>query len=234
MQSKSELSFGARANNAAKVRDNIQSFNNYNPPRNNETVENYSMLIQRAEESNTAVAVAVDKYNQATQARYNAFRLNEISVLKLLSPISRAVLAHYGKDSREAKTIMNIVTNMRAGKLLKKTNENGNEQSISQSEQSYGSILQSFKNLIATLGNFDGYNPSRTELKINTLTTFSNSLDALNQAVNISIASLREKRQIRNDYYIELNDSVKRIKAYVSAQYGINSIEYKSIKGLRV
>lgn len=234
MSSVSEVSFGARVANAAKIRDNVKTLSNYNPPRSTESVAEYSNLISAADAANTAISVAIDNYNASTQARQKAFRTDDNSIIKLLSPIYNTLVANYGKDSREAIHVLSKINNIRASKSIKKIGPNGDPQSISQSEQSYGSLSQLFKNLIATLGNYDRYTPNRPELKMNALLALANSLDGLNQAVNDSLNILRDKRIIRNDLYSDLKERTIRIKAYLSAEYGTKSIEYKSISGLKV
>ena len=234
MASKSEQSFGARVANAAKIRDSIKTFNDYAPPRDTERLESYTKCIEKASASNETVAICLDNYNKATQARIQQFRTDELSVLRLLSPVGRAVMAQYGKGSREDKLTSSIIANLRSAKISKKAVDSADTQKISQSEQSYGSITQSFKNLVATLGNFEGYNPSRFELTLPTLAALSGTLDDINQNVNTTLSTLRKKRSERTECYDDLRDRTLRIKAYVSAQYGLKSAEFKSISSLKV
>ncbi len=234
MASKSEKSYGARSANAAKVRASINVINNYNPPLASETVAEYDGLILRANDSNLSVSVAIDNYNSATQNRSNAFTKDTISVMKLLSPISKAVIARFGKASREATQISGMIAALRETKPVKITNVDGDIQTISQSEQSYGTLTQGFKNIVATLGNFTDYNPSRAELKVPALLAFTARLDELNQKANTTILVLREKRLERNNIYEDLHVRTQRIKAYIASEFGNSSLEYKSIKGLTV
>ena len=234
MRSPSERSFGARSANAAKVKDAVSSFTNYAPPLETETVEAYNSLIIEANGSNLLVAVAIDNYNSATQNRSNAFTKDTISVMKLLSPISKAVIARFGKDSREATQIKNMIAEIRKTKPVKITNVNGDIQTISQSEQSYGTLTQGFKNIVATISNFVNYNPSRAELKLPALQSFAASLDELNQKANTTLLILREKREERNNLYTDLSARTQRIKAYIASEFGNSSLQYKAIKGIKV
>ena len=234
MKSKSEKSYGARSANAAKVRDAISSFTNYAPPLETETKEAYNSLIMQANESNLSVSIAIDNYNSAVRNRSNAFIKDTISVKKLLSPISKAVIARFGKDSREATQIKGMIADLRKTKLIKVTNANGDVHTISQSEQSFGTLTQAFKNIVATISNFVNYNPSRAELKLPALQSFAASLDELNQKANSSLLVLREKRGERNSLYDDLSVRTQRIKAYVASEFGNSSLEYKAIKGLNV
>ena len=209
-------------------------FQNYSPPRATETIVEYDALIGVTSAANLAVTVDINSYNSAVKLRSGAFRSNTISVVKLLAPIAASVKAMYGKDSREATSIMTMTNKMRATKPVEATNPDGTIRTISQSEQSYGSLTLAFKSIIATLSNFNGYNPSRAELKIAALTAFSNSLDTLNQNVNLTFNKLTDSRTVRNDNYAELKSRTERIKAYTLSEYGNNSSEHKQIKGLKV
>lgn len=122
-----------------------------------------------------------------------------------------------------------MIAALRETKPVKITNVDGDIQIISQSEQSYGTLTQGFKNIVATLSNFIDYNPSRAELKLPALLAFAASLDELNQKANTTILVLREKRQ-ENDIYEDLHIRTQRIKAYIASEFGNSSLEYKSIR----
>jgi hypothetical protein len=234
MSSTSENSFGARLSNARKMRDAITTFANYAPPRTSESLAELDLLIAATQTSNNAVATAIDSYNDKVKMRQAEFRTNDISVIKLLSPIKSAVVAMYGKDSRETTAVSNLVARIRESKSIKIVDANGDERTISQSEQSYGSLTQMFKDLVATLTHFGNYAPSRTELKLASLQTFIIGLDSLNTAANISAIQLRNSRNTRNTHYDDLKERAQRVKAYISSEYGIQSKEYSLVKGLTI
>lgn len=234
MASTSERSFGSRSAKAGIIRDAISIFPNYAPPRNEESIAEYSALINLSDTVNKAVTINIDNYNAATKARGAAFRTNPISVTKLLAPIAAAVTAQFGKDSREAINVKTAIAKIRDAKPVEATNAAGTVYNISQSEQSYGSLAQAFKNLVATLGNFNGYTSSRAELKLSALNTFADSLNAISQNANLAANSLKDSRALRNQTYADLSDRTVRIKAYVMAEYGNNSAEHKKVKGISV
>ena len=234
MASTSEASFGARLANAHKLADALNTFPNYSPPNNTERVADLKALLTAAEASNAAVAMHTDAYNNAVKARELVFRKNDISVMKLISPIRLAVVAQFGKDSREEKSVSTVITRIRNSKLITYKDSMGNEKTISQSEQSYGSLTQLFKDLISILSNFTAYNPSRDELKVSTLATFADTLEGINQAANISLIQINTSRNTRNAHYDDLHERAIRIKAYVSSEYGFSSTENKTVKGLKI
>jgi len=126
---------------------------------------------------------------------------------------------------------------MRSTKLVKPpVDPNAPAQSkiISQSEHSYGSMTQFFNDIISTLGQFTGYNPTNTAIKIAGLQATATQLTTLNNTVAQKIQALKIARASRQSSYTDLRDRVQRIKSYVKAQYGINSNEYKLIKGIKI
>jgi hypothetical protein len=234
MASTSEASFGAKLANAHKMSDAISTFTNYAHPNSTESVVAFKALLTATEASNSAVASDTDAFNTVVKARELAFRRDDISIIKLMSPIRLAVVAQFGKSSREEKSVMTVISRIRNSKIVNYTDKAGNNQTISQSEQSYGSLTQLFKDLVSVLSNFTAYNPSRNELKTATLSTFANSLEGLSQSVNLARLQLTASRAARLQNYTDLHERSQRIKAYVSSEYGFKSQENAAIKGLSV
>ena len=126
---------------------------------------------------------------------------------------------------------------MRATKLIKvPADPTKPEQAtaISQSERSYGSITQSFNDIINTLSQFVGYAPTNNTIKVVTLQATATQLTTLNNAVIQKIQPLKTTRATRQTQYTDLKDRVQRIKSYVKAQYGNSSTEYNMIKGISI
>lgn len=237
MASSSETSFGARLLRAKNLATFINNFSGYNPPRTEESVSGFNALIADIEAINTKESQQQQNYTTAVHLRQDAFKKKTGSIDKLLSPIKGAVDAQFGKNSTEAKAITSIVNTMRATTLIKAPadpNANKAAQSVSQSERSYGSMTQYFKDIISTLSQIAGYNPSNAALKVANLQTLAAQLDALNADVAKSIQPLQVSRNSRIQLYSELKDRAQRIKAYVKAEYGINSTEYSQVKGLNI
>ena len=105
---------------------------------------------------------------------------------------------------------------------------------ISRSEQSFGSLIQSFNNIITILNELTGYNPSNTKLTVDSLKTLSQEATNQNNLVAKYISDLKTVKAKRLALYDDLHDRVQRIKAYIKAQYGYSSEQYKLIKGLLV
>jgi hypothetical protein len=237
MSSKSERGFGARLQNAQNLKTYLQGFANYNPARPEDTVAEYEKLLQQCADSNTATASTLQDYTLIVKTRSDAFTGNSESTLKkLLSPISKFVQAQYGKTSREYTSIANMIGKMRATKLIKPTTEtdDNTKNNVSQSELSFGSQLQNFKDLITSLKQLPNFNPSHTLLKTENLQNIAEQITRLNQEVINKTLPLKQAREQRNNLFAELSTRTQRIKSYVSAQYGNQSIEYKSISKLKI
>lgn len=235
MASKSEESYGARLLRANNLLSYISNFTNYAPPRAEEKVADFGNLLQVVATANATESSLKQNYNTAVTNRHKSFRTETNSIFKLLPPIRAAVEAQYGKKSTEFNQIDSIVKNIRNSKIIHiAATETTPESTISRSEQSYGSTTQYFNNLINTLTQFHNYSPSNINIQIATLQAFATQIDSLNTQVASTYQALRSSKATRNTHYADLSDRVSRIKAYVKANYGVQSQEYTLIKGLSV
>ena len=148
------------------------------------------------------------------------------SVKYVLSAIGATVRASFGKTSKEASNIAEMIHNLR-GKTFKKSSKTLTEDSISQSERSFGSITQNFSDMITTLQTFGvKYSPSNSAISIPTLHIKLNLMAQSNIAVTAAYGPLKEKRNDRFVLYQRVNRLTQRIKDAVKGQYGLKSTEY--------
>lgn len=237
MSTTSESGFGARLRHAQDIVSFITSFAGYSPPRTQESVAGMNTLVTSIVASNNTSMSQKNAYALAVSQRVNAFRKTPASVERLLPLIMGAVESQYGKTSIEYKTIAAIAKRMRSTRLIRPPVDPSDPESavtVSSSEQSYGSMTQFFNDLKTSLTGFTGYNPSNTSIKLAALNTLSTALTTLNNTVATSLLNLKNARSARDLAYTDLKDRVKRIKAYVKAQYGVASNEYKMVKGIKV
>lgn len=237
MASISEQGYGARLQNAQTLKNNIAGFSNYNPPRTEDTLVELEKLITACADANTFIASFTQSYTLAVKNRSDAFAGKEnTAIQKLLSPISKAVQAQFGKESREYTSIANIIARMRSQTIEKTpaTPDEKQKETISKSEMSFGSQLQNFKDLVASLEQLTGFNPSNDLIKIPNLKVQADKLDTLSQEVTSKTLPLSQKREQRRTLFEELNVRSQRIKSYVSANYGNKSPEYKAISKLKI
>jgi len=235
MASKSENSFGARLRKSQDLLQYVTNFLNYAPPRPEESVTGFTSFLNDIEDSNTIEMQAQQDYSQTVTLRQKAFTKEGTSVDKLLSPIKGAVEALYGKNSREAELLNAQIRTIRKSKLIKPPIDptaTTAAHTISQSERSYGSMTQHFKDIINTLTQFNGYICSNPLLTIVGLKATAQQLDTLNNTVAQQYQALKIARSKRQSAYTELSERMQRIKAYIKSQYGNSSIEYKTVKSL--
>lgn len=237
MVSTSENSFGAKLRKGQDIVVYISGYNGYAPPRSQESVQGMTTLLNSIITTNTTETAQKENYKVAIDARQLAFSKKSGSIDKLLSPIKGAVEAQYGKKSSEAVSLNSIIKKMRSTKLTKAPadpTKESKKNTISQSERSFGSRTQFFNDIVTNLTQFPGFNPSSATIKIASLQATAAQVTSLNNAVVQKTQQLKTTQATRIAQYAELNDRVQRIKAYVKAQYGINSVEYNQIKGLSI
>ncbi|MBI4945382.1 MAG: hypothetical protein HY840_03155, partial [Bacteroidetes bacterium] len=99
------------------------------------------------------------------------------------------------------------------------------EHSVSQ--MSFDNRIQNFKKLVSFLSGITKYNPNEADLKIAALTTYANSLQPLNNAVNTAFITLYKARTNRDkQLYAEgtgAHDLLQQTKYYVKSAYGPQS-----------
>lgn len=101
---------------------------------------------------------------------------------------------------------------------------------------SYDSRLDSFDKLIKQLASIKEYAPNEPELKIASLTTLYNDLNAKNSAVVTSQVTLSNARIARNDVMYKPNTGLVDValdsKSYIKSAFGPTSPQYKQISKL--
>jgi hypothetical protein len=234
MASTSEKTFGSRLQNAEKVFTHLTAFAGYNPPTTEQSIGNYETLIKDIKVQNNEAASKTQTYSAAVDTRQKLFQKNSDSLNKIMTPIGAAIRSAFGKTSKEATDIASMVTKVR-GVNIKKDTQEPNADTVSQSERSYGSMTQTFADMIATLENYGAnYNPANDTVKLPQLKDKLVALTAANISVTVAYGALKEKRDDRSDLYKQLTDITQRIKDAVKSQYGNTSTEYVLIKGLKV
>lgn len=78
------------------------------------------------------------------------------------------------------------------------------------------------------------YNPANGSIKIEKLKDLQIQATEKNNNVVAAYSVLSPKQDSRFNSYNVLSQKATRIKDFVKSQYGINSSEYKLIKGLKI
>ena len=106
-------------------------------------------------------------------SKQKIFTKESNSITKIVTPIIANVRSVFGKNSQEAQNIGNLITKIRGVKVAR-TSTSQTSETISQSERSYGIMLQTFSDLITTLETFGAnYSPTNPELKATQLKDIS-------------------------------------------------------------
>lgn len=234
MASNSETTFGARLNNAQTLATHLQSFKAYVSQTPDQSIANVQALITGIKAQNTTTAGNKQDYSATVDLRQKLFNKNSDSLIKLLSPIGSAVRSAFGKTSKEAANTAALITKIR-GIKVKKEPKDPTEETVSQSERSFGSITQTFADIIATLEKFgNNYNPANEQVKLPALLEKLAQLTVANTNVPLAYGKLKQARDERIELYNNLTDITQRIKEAVKSQYTVGSTEYALIKGLKI
>lgn len=241
MASNSEVTFGARIANAETISTHLKSFTGFVAPTSNTSIPNYDALIASLKTENTGVATKKANYSAAVEARQKLFFKDKDSILKVLSPVTSALRSKLGKTAKPVTDIAALVVKIRGAKKEKPKDPNAEKaadkekDTVSQSERSYGSITQSYSDIIATLATLGtDYAPVNTIHKLPALQTRLADITTANTNAATTYGALKVGFDNRANIYADLTERTQRIKEAVKSQYGVQSTEYKLIKGLRV
>ena len=234
MASISENSFGKRLDNAQALATHIQSFGNYTELNAELSVSNLNSKVQELLNNNAEVASKLQSYSMVVDAKQKIFTKESNSIAKIVTPVIANVRSIFGKNSKEAVNIANLVTKIRGIKVAKPS-VGATTENVSQSERSYGTILQTFSDLIVTLETFGGnYSPANSECSATNLKQKRDLATQINTNSIQEYGQLKIVRESRIVKYDGLSKLCQRLKETVKAQYGTQSTEYKLVKGLKI
>lgn len=233
MVSKSERSFGSRIEKAKKLKTFLESFTNYQPTTGEFSIDGLSQAISYADSLNPEVATLLINYRQLVATRREIYFKTSNSIKKLITPINAYNRGTFGKDSAIYLSTNTLVSKIRGEKIKDSKTVDSKNNSVSQ--QSYGSLLLNFQNLINDLESLGSqYDPTNSAIRINNLLTIKNQAETANDNVTIAFAALTPKQDQRLVAFQLLSSKAQRIKDLVQSQYGIESSEYKLVKGLKI
>lgn len=234
MASRTENTFGARLYNAEQLSTNLATFAAYVPLTPETAVAPYNALISEIHDNNALLAAANSQFSLAVDTRQGLFMKNDDSLYKTMSPLLAYVKAKFGKKSEQASEITALVNRIRGEKTSKLKRDQEGE-FVSNSHRSYGSQTQYFADIIAILASYGAdYAPTNTTITLENLSLQKDALNAANTAVTTAYASLKPLQDFRIRQYETLSQRTQTIKDAVKSQYGLQSPEYKLIKGYRI
>ena len=234
MASISETSFGKKLENAQALATHLQSFNNYAELNAELSVANLNNKVQELLNNNALVASKLQSYSISVEAKQNIFTKLPNSIAKIVTPVVANVRSIYGKSSKEVEIVSSYISKIRGIKVAK-SNVTDEQNAVSQSERSYGTMLQTFSDLIVALESLGtNYTPANSECSIANLKQKRDLATQFNTTAVEDFGQLKMARETRTTKYEALSALCQRLKETVKAQYGTQSVEYKLVKGLKI
>lgn len=234
MASSMEKTFGSRLSNANKLATYLTEFTEYVPIHDTTSVANYKALLEDITSMNSNVSTTYSDFAAAADKRNRRFKVDEDCLLKRLTPISAYTKALFGAKSKEYTMVNNHMKKLR-GQGTDHFKKDSESEWVSQSHQSYGSLIQNFANLINLLDTFGtSYTPPNESIKLPKLKELLDELKVCSHDVNQAYARYKTRQIARLEGYADLTQRSTRIKDTVKSIYGIRSTEYKLIKGLSI
>jgi hypothetical protein len=228
----SEKSFGARVDNAQKLLNHLQNFKAYVPLDKSMEIASLDAVIKEAKNLGSAAVVAIQDYSAAVELRQQAYFKSPDALQKLVSPIAATVRSVYGKNAKEYQTVSALVVKIRGNKVTK-PKKTADENTISQSQRSFGNMSQAMSDLMDILSGYN-YKPANEKIGMGQLEDLHSILEETNQNVTTTFGKQKECRNNRQLQYEALNNLTQRIKDAIKSQYGPQSTEYKLVKGLKI
>jgi glutamyl/glutaminyl-tRNA synthetase len=234
MASQSENTFGTKIQNAQNLVTNLQTFAAYKPLNVTESVAEMITLINATKLANDTSANKLQSFTLMVDIRQKLYDKEDDSLKKTITPIIALIRGQYGKESKEASSINEQIKKMR-GTTKVKSEKKLDEKSISTSQQSYSSVVQSFADLISSLEALTpAFNPPIDNLKIPKLKEKLEKIGQTTNEITGVFGELSQARNTRNELYKDVKKRCQRIKESVKGQFGVKSTEYALIKGLKI
>jgi hypothetical protein len=215
----------------------------YNPTKASLKLAALNTLLTSANAALLSVKTAKTAYDNASNARENAFLPLKPLATKIVNALAATDALAQTVD--DAKSI-NLKIQGRRAAAAKATeppvsaSETGTEpapKKASVSQQSFDSLIDHFTRLIQLLVAEPKYIPNETELKVATLNTLLADLKAKNTAVITATTALSNARIARDKLlYAEntgLCDIGLDVKLYVKSLFGASSPQYKQVSSLK-
>lgn len=201
----SETSFGKRLENAQALATHLQEFENYTKLNAELSIANLNSKVQELLSTNTEVATKIQTYSMTIDAKQKIFLKAPNSISKIVTPVIANVRSIYGKNATETQNISNFITKIRGIKVARNSTTE-NTETVSQSERSYGTMLQTFSDLITTLTTFGAnYAPANSECSVTELTQKRDLATQINTKSIQDFGALKIARESRTTKYEQLS-----------------------------
>ena len=242
MASKSEASFANKLAKGQQILHYIQTLPAYKAPHDALSAGGLEELLKQISEANNKVA---SNYNALSEAR--AIRLElyhgKDGIKKRAAMIRDFVgILPVGKAAPAYLNIQKETQKMNSYKKPAKKEETTEKEAapvkkvISNSETSFGSLLQGFKNISEIIKNIADYTPSNALITKSSVEKMIDEIDAANQAVNTQLYGYSDAVQKRYELYEGdngLRATFQNIKTFIAANFGKDSTEFKEVSKLK-
>lgn len=248
MPSTSEQTFCNRLEHARTLQVALGKIAGYAPDNSALTPENFDLFLDSVEVANGAVAETGQLLSDARTNRRLAYfgdTEQDVPGLATLAGRVRDAVGSMagGKKSASYPRIQKLtqkISNYHPPKkpVSSSPGETPTEKkTISQSEASYGSMIQAGRDLGAAVAKVPGYKPTSEDLKPAGLATAMDDLAGHNKAVAEALFNAQQAIDDRLNIYEDpetgLAGQFQRAKAAVASQFGRRSSEYRTVSAIR-
>lgn len=227
-----ERTFGDRLARGYQLYEAINNMSGYAPADDDIKPNNFLSFLDSVDAKNNQVASLKDIYSLDVKSRQNIF-FNERGIKKRASYVY-AYCKSRSDIKKETAIIQRIYRKIQNYKKPQKNTLPTNDNKRITGEQSYGDFIKLLGDLIESLRQITDYNPPNELITIDSLELYRTDMITINKKVGDTIYDYGIAIKERFEMYEQLKDKMLRIKSSVKAQYGINSNEYQTIKGIKV
>ena len=248
MPSTSETTFGNRLEHARTLNQALGKITGYKPDNTALSAANFGTFLDSVEAGNNNVAGDGQTLSDARNGRRLAYFGDVKQGVAGLSTLAGRVRDYVGsvtggKKSPSYSRIQKLtqkISNYRPPKkpVSPSPGETATEKKkVSQSEASYGSLVQHGRDLAAAVAKVAAYNPTSADLTPAALTTAMKTLSDQNKAVADALIdasnSIDQRSKLYDDPASGLKALFQQAKAAVASQFGRRSPEYATVSGIR-
>lgn len=208
----------------------------YNPVKASLKIPALQALETTAQNSLSAVIPLRTAYNDAVNARIQAFHGLRTLSTRLINALQ--VTDATQQKVNDAKTFNKKIQGVRASAtqtpILPETQP---PTTISSSQQSYDQLIQHFAGLISVLESETSYAPNEIDLSITTLNNKLALITQKNQEISDAFTTVDNSRIARNSILYNDSNSLVRIasevKKYIKSVFGASSPEYAQVSAIK-
>ena len=207
----------------------------YNPTKTALKLPQLNTLYTTADNALKDVVAKNRAYNDAVNARINAFNGLRPLCTRLVNALQTTDATP--EKIADAKAFNKKIQGQRATKTEEPVDENTPApKTVSASHQSYDQLIQHFAGLISVLQSEPTYAPNENDLKIATLTAKQADMTAKNTALATAFTAISNSRIARDKVlYKDLTGLVpiaNDVKKYIKSVFGASSAEYAQVKSI--